>query len=269
MKNKNKDTPLTSSEATQPTQKLTLPPVEESQQGILKKDKKIPKAVIYSLGLIIILVLGAIGFCFFQKEVAKKPKFIPFPTVAPTKNDDFVWSLNITLTQKDKWINPVNLEHNQIQQVYKSFADILGVKNVKLDKYNKTEENDYTGFSILLTDEGKQLIPNDIEEHKIFGEKIGYHLTYREFKYIRKIVGPIDEKDIYTCENDDDCIVVAAKCCSCSMGGSSSTINIKYREYWESKKKEMCKDVACPAVYACPPGEIPQCVNNKCKLVIK
>lgn len=88
MENGNKDTQLTSPKVSQPTQELTPPAAEESEQDIPQKDKKIPKVAIYILASIILLVLGAVGFWFYQKQMTEEPKPTPLPTVAPTTAPD-------------------------------------------------------------------------------------------------------------------------------------------------------------------------------------
>lgn len=67
------------------------------------------------------------------------------------------------------------------------------------------------------------------------------------------------------CATDDECTEVAADCCGCTAGGSSTAIN----GAWES---EWAAHLACPPWYGCDDvylcdGSVPACVNGACRLV--
>ena len=54
--------------------------------------------------------------------------------------------------------------------------------------------------------------------------------------------------DLYGCNRDNDCISVKSGCCGCTAGGSSTTVNKDYLDYWDKKLLDECKEVNCPAV---------------------
>jgi len=70
---------------------------------------------------------------------------------------------------------------------------------------------------------------------------------------------------VYSCLRDNDCIMVPLDCCGCNMGGKSTAINSMYKEEWESRRKEKCKDTVCMAVYLCG-NERPRCAGGRCVL---
>ena len=75
-------------------------------------------------------------------------------------------------------------------------------------------------------------------------------------------------EDSYKCNEDADCISVAAECCSCNMGGTNTAINKNYKDYWEKQLSYRCTpSIKCLAVFQCF-GE-PRCISNKCQLVAK
>jgi hypothetical protein len=99
-----------------------------------------------------------------------------------------------------------------------------------------------------------------MKKYLFFFILIGFILLFSSFIFIK------GEKDVYACKNNDECIIVRSDCCGCNNGGSSTSINKRYKEYWEKKKKEMCNTPECVKLFVCPRGMTPQCVNNKCKL---
>lgn len=87
------------------------------------------------------------------------------------------------------------------------------------------------------------------------------------FTYLNRLITISD--NIYTCNEDADCVSVKDECCGCSAGGSSTAINKNYSDYWNNKISNECKGTLCPAVmsdhWTC--FAKPKCVNNRCQLL--
>jgi len=80
---------------------------------------------------------------------------------------------------------------------------------------------------------------------------------------------PLKDDDIYICKENRECVMVSADCCGCGMGGTTTTINKDYLNYWENKLNAECKPIACLAVisnhWTC--FATPKCVDGRCQLV--
>ena len=76
------------------------------------------------------------------------------------------------------------------------------------------------------------------------------------------------ERDIYSCEEDRECIAVKNGCCGCGGGGEATTINENYSNYWNNKLSSQCEQISCTTVmsnhWTC--FAEPKCINNKCEL---
>ena len=67
------------------------------------------------------------------------------------------------------------------------------------------------------------------------------------------------------CEQDGDCLSVAANCCGCTAGGKATVINKAYKAEYDQRSKQNC-DTRCPAVMSSHPfcGRIPVCSKGFC-----
>ena len=77
---------------------------------------------------------------------------------------------------------------------------------------------------------------------------------------------PLDPADVYICEKDTDCISVKSGCCGCSMGGSNTSINRKYKAWWDKETNANCEGHMCPAYISHPCPTTGRCVGKKCTL---
>lgn len=122
------------------------------------------------------------------------------------------------------------------------------------------------GFRIDVTQRGYKDIISEIKDS-----------GYLKSIYFNVIIDPRiqripeNEEEIANCKFDRECIKVSGDCCGCSSGGTSTTINRAYYNYWNNKSKEKCKGIACIAViskhWTC--FAEPKCIGNKCNLVSK
>ena len=78
------------------------------------------------------------------------------------------------------------------------------------------------------------------------------------------------EKMVFICKSDNDCLKVDASCCGCGADGSAIAINKSYNEYWNNKLINECRDHVCATVMSLHIScfSEPECVDNKCKLVL-
>ena len=76
---------------------------------------------------------------------------------------------------------------------------------------------------------------------------------------------PPDCEDFTTCVVDADCVKTNAGCCPCSMGGTSTAINVNCLDAWNDLM-DCPPDLMCPAVYNCD-NSTPACDSGHCVLV--
>jgi hypothetical protein len=58
------------------------------------------------------------------------------------------------------------------------------------------------------------------------------------------------------CRTDVDCALVTDGCCSCNEGGKQRAVAAKSRRAYEKRRREVCKQIMCPALMS----EDPSCV---------
>ena len=77
---------------------------------------------------------------------------------------------------------------------------------------------------------------------------------------------PASKKELYHCNNDDDCIKVHSGCCGCA----NQAINKKYIEEWDELRNFWCKGTGC--TLGSDTSELcyadTKCINNSCNVPI-
>ena len=121
------------------------------------------------------------------------------------------------------------------------------------------------GFSIETTQKGYNIIRTRGILMKILSKYIST-ISYQMVIDPSIQVNPNNESELVTCMQNRECIKVRGDCCGCSSGGTATSINRKYYDYWQNKFIEGC---VCPAMISnhktC--RQEPKCIRNKCKLV--
>lgn len=70
-------------------------------------------------------------------------------------------------------------------------------------------------------------------------------------------------EEFQACRKDEDCILVAADCCGCAMGGRDVAIHRTCQQAWEDKLGD-CQQATCSARFNCVPGAGTRCEANRC-----
>jgi hypothetical protein len=77
-----------------------------------------------------------------------------------------------------------------------------------------------------------------------------------------------DGPDAFACQDDDECVQVAADCCGCGRGGSDLAIGVDQADSYVAALDCGADhgDAGCPEVDVCDPTAGPRCVNGRCVL---
>ena len=200
----------------------------------------------------------------------------------------FIEKPMINEIEKDKEPNIIEKEAIRIGKIYDWNIELILCKECSPYRTENISQNELEEIKdeVISNFEEGEVIFDKFEQNSLFvnatngaEDKIrkGINLKSAEIKtvYSRMIIveedqkEPLKDEDIYICEEDRECVGVSADCCGCGMGGTATTINKDYLNYWGNKLKIECKGIACLAViskhWTC--SAKPKCVKGRCELI--
>ena len=78
--------------------------------------------------------------------------------------------------------------------------------------------------------------------------------------------GPRVCEDVFACEENSDCVKVAAGCCPCTMGGGSTAINVNCIDEYSDLRGCASRERLCNGSLTCN-DLVPSCEDGQCVLV--
>ena len=211
------------------------------------------KTFVVLAGLLVIFVIVLLSL---QKSSGVERYF--------SNQNKFVWETEVRVREdyQTRLIDSVyGLE--EIEEKYQVVENYLGKENVRLVKFVGYDDETYKGFKLLLTDNGKELLPYGTEEHQKFQSDYGYLLSYSGPLYIGPNSVPVSDDQLGRCDEGGDCILVKSNCCASCL---SLAINYKFKKYWDELMYKKCDDVNCTLEFEMCSDKKISCVNNRCEI---
>lgn len=206
------------------------------------------KNIILFLGFLIIIML--IGGCGGS-------------VISPQDQDDKIsydWNIKIILCKECSPYKSEKISQDELEQIKDEFISNYDQGEVIFDKFI------HNGFLVNVTNQVK----DRIGEANITGAKLRtYYFTLIIDEKRQKKPSFFNDKELYQCNEDRECVSVKSGCCGCGSGGTSIAINRNYLNYWNEKLTSECKSTMCSMAMSQHVScfSKPTCVNSECTLI--